>query len=76
MPQHGWSSDPTTIYRMAHQKGLTKREEFAKAAMMGFLASSQEIWVDGKRVQRSPELIAMAAREQADALLAELEKKP
>jgi hypothetical protein len=47
--------------------GLTKREEFAKAAMIGLLAANWEA---------SNEDVAAAAAEQADALIAALNKTP
>ena len=45
--------------------GLTKREYFAAMAMQGFLSQNEYI---------TPEGLAFAAIEQADALLKELEK--
>jgi hypothetical protein len=54
---------------MRHQSGLTKREEFAKAAMQGLLANSSF----SSRVSTS-ELITVAI-DTADALLAELAKE-
>jgi len=65
-PQHGWTNDPDL---MRHQSGLTKREEFAKAAMQGLLANSSF----SSRVSTS-ELITVAI-DTADALLAELAKE-
>ena len=49
--------------------GLTKREEFAKAAMQGILAHTRDVqWV------MPPEQVAKLAVQHADALLAELAK--
>ena len=50
--------------------GLSKREYFAAMAMQGMLASGISERNSG------PVSLAMSAVEQADALLAELEKKP
>jgi hypothetical protein len=59
--------------------GLTKREEFAKAAMQGILANGWLIVranIDGKLQAESthPEDVAKQAKRHADALLAELER--
>ena len=52
--------------------GLTKREEFAKAAMQGLLAESSHPQSSGAWNQVQP--IVTKAVEFADALLAELKK--
>lgn len=49
------------------QKGLTKREEFAKTAMQGFCANPEF-------AEAHPEDIAEMAFAQADALIAALNK--
>ena len=48
---------------------FTKREEFAKAAMQGLLAHPEN-------GNRSPKITAQWAVEQADALIAALNKEP
>lgn len=58
-----YAGNPTVGY------GLTKREEFAKAAMQGLIASDHEVNWNAKQ-------IATFAVEQADALIAELNKEP
>lgn len=63
--------------------GMTVREEFAKAAMQGYLANpmlhNRSVLEDivtaaGRRQMSPPEIVAMLAVEQADALIAELAK--
>lgn len=48
--------------------GLTKREDFAKAAMIGFLANRDYS-------DETPQVIGHLAVEQADAAIAELNKE-
>lgn len=63
--------DPDTrkpIGTLAH-RGLTKREEFAKTAMLGMLASESENYNYG---DNSAQRIADLAVEHADALIAAL----
>ncbi len=78
-PQHGWSSDPDVIKRMTHQGGLTKREEIAKAAMLGLLSAGIGVVVEnvasGSQVHSmKSEDIADAALQYAAALIAALNK--
>ncbi len=51
--------------------GLTKRELFAVAAMIGLLSSEE---AGNDNAQRSPDLVSKLAVSQADSLLAELSK--
>lgn len=66
-PQHGWSSDPETIRRMAIGMGLTKREYLAGEALNGLLASQfkYEDLAD----------YALKARVVADLLIEELNRR-
>ena len=57
---------------MGNMGGLTKREEFAKAAMIGLLTNSA--WRDAFR--DPSRAIAAEAVRQADDLLAELNRRP
>jgi hypothetical protein len=63
---------------MMHQseRGLTKREEFAKAAMVGLLADPAEVpqqdWPAGANT--CADAVAALAVEQADALIKWLNK--
>lgn len=54
---------------MIHSEGLTKREEFVKAAMQGLCVNT------GRNGYNSAEAIAAYAVEIADAQLAELAKE-
>jgi len=54
--------------------GLTKREEFAKAAMQGFLAGNKTIEDEGIARPMDLATIALASVRQADALIAKLNK--
>lgn len=53
---------------MSDQNGMTKREEFAMAAMQGLIAKSP--------IRSFANEVAVQAVEYADALLDELEKEP
>jgi len=77
-PQHGWTNDPKILDRMRHQSGLTKREEFAKAAMHGFLGSPDylvRLMGDPWGWEKRHQTVARISVELADALLAELAKE-
>jgi len=60
------SANPVVAEFDVLQEGLTKREAFAMAAMQGILSHSFG--------RGNPEECAIAALQNADALLAELEK--
>ena len=68
-PQHGWSSDPAVLERMKTQLGLSKREEFAKAAMTTFVTTTNGSWQEA-----DAPMIARVSVAFADALIAELNK--
>lgn len=55
--------------------GLTKREAFAKAAMLGLLSNDEE-WSSQGTTEPITKRLAARAVEYADALLAALERKP
>jgi len=77
-PQHGWTNDPKILDRMRHQSGLTKREEFAKSAMQGFLGSPDYLVLlmgDTLEWEKRQKTVARTSVELADALLAELAKE-
>lgn len=77
-PQHGWSKDPETLERMKNQGGLTKREYIAAMAMQGICANGaiekQAPFYKDSTPQSAD--ISLWAIEQADALIAELNKEP
>ena len=66
----GQELDGGGMPRTAMQWGLTKREEFAKAAMQGMMA-----YCGSYGMTNGPEEVAARAVQVADALLAELAKE-
>lgn len=57
-------------------EGLTKREEFARTAMLGILSCPNRWLTDGNEVECNPDQVAGIALDYADALLSALEQKP
>lgn len=56
-------------------EGLSKREEFAKAAMQGLLAGKHGFTQPSGEIRSDPAMFANAAVTAADALIAELNKE-
>lgn len=54
--------------------GMTLRDWFAGMAMQGILASDMKLHVEGRPIERTPNVIADAAYQQADAMIAERNK--
>lgn len=71
-PQHGWTSDPKTLERMATRQGLTIREHMATQAMEGIVACLRDPLI----AEPISKLVACASVTYADALILELNKTP
>jgi hypothetical protein len=63
----GWTGMP--------HPGMSLRAWLAGMAMQGILSSNMALHIDGKHVERNAIIVAVAAREQADAMITELEKE-
>lgn len=66
-PQHGWSSDPDVLARMAGQGGITVRQYYKAAALQAMRLISQVSEYGATEAARD-------AGSYADALLAEDEE--
>lgn len=67
---------PVVHAHLGQYLGLTKREEFAKAAMQGLLADPEDHADEIIQGETCAQAVARRAVEQADALIEALNKTP
>lgn len=73
-PQHGWSTDPETVARMAEKEGASLRDAFAMAALSRLAGMVAEEMGD-QLADHTRKSVAQECYLLADAML-EARKKP